>query len=405
MTGSLERFAVVGVVGAGTMGAGIAQLALEHGHEVVLHDVDPDARGRARARIADGLARRVAKRGLADEAAAEATGAMLDRLRDVPTLDELAAGADLVIEAVLEDLGLKQGVFRALGAAAGRDVPLASNTSALSIAAIGAGLVRPDRIIGLHFFNPAPVMPLVEVASTDRTDPDLAGALAALMTEWGKEPVRCRDVPGFIVNRVNRPFTLEALRLLVAGAGSIEAVDAAIVAAGFPMGPFAYMDFVGLDVNLAASRALFEAFGHARFRPSPIQEALVSAGQLGRKTNRGFYRYGDDGQVLGPASRFERPLPGARSARLDDAAIAERITLAIVNEAFHALGDGVADEPTIDRAMRLGAAHPEGPFERAARIGMVELAATLDALAREDEATFRPALVLLRAVRVAQLSL
>ncbi len=390
-----SRFEVIGVVGAGTMGAGIAQLALEAGHEVLIHDVDPDAVGRARARIADGLARRVAKRGLADDAAAEATGAMLERLHDAVSLGELSVGSDLVIEAALEDLDLKRVVFGALDEAALAHVPLASNTSALSIDAIARDVQHPERVLGLHFFNPAPLMPLVEVVSGPRTSHAAAASLAALMSAWGKQPVRCHDAPGFIVNRVNRPYPLEALRILAAGRADIATIDAAMRSEGFPLGPFEYMDFVGLDVNLAASRALFDAFGHARFRPAALQERLVAEGRLGRKSGRGFYLCGSDGAPAGPDHDLE---PGLSRTPLGPDGIAERITLGIVNEAFHALDDGVADEATIDLALKLGAAHPVGPFERARAIGFDELAATLDSLSTEEGDAFRPAIGLLHAV-------
>jgi 3-hydroxybutyryl-CoA dehydrogenase len=219
---------------------------------------------------------------------------------------------------------------------------------------------------------------------------------AGIVEGWGKTAIRVADSPGFIVNRVNRPFTLEPLRLLRAGSAGIEMIDGAIVAAGFPMGPFALMDLIGIDVNLAAARGLFEASGRPpRFRPSPIQEELVAAGRLGRKAGEGFYRY-EGGAMAGPAARF-----GARLGRglMDPGTIAERVILAIVNEAYRALGDGVATEADIDLALRLGANHPFGPFEWARRTGLQEIAVMLDALSDEDADTFRPSLPLLRAAR------
>jgi 3-hydroxybutyryl-CoA dehydrogenase len=225
---------------------------------------------------------------------------------------------------------------------------------------------------------------------------------AGIVEGWGKTAIRVADAPGFIVNRVNRPFTLEPLRLLRAGASSVEAIDGAMVAAGFPMGPFALMDLIGIDVNLAAARGLFEASGRPpRFRPSPIQEELVGAGHLGRKTGEGFYRY-VDAKPVGPAARFA-VTPGGRgpAAGIDASTIAERVILAIVNEAYRALGDGVAAEDDIDRAMQLGANHPFGPFEWTRRSGLHEVVVMLDALSDEDADTFRPALPLLRAARAA----
>ncbi len=363
----------MGVVGAGTMGAGIAQLALAAGHEVILHDVDESSLGRARVRIDDGLQRLVAKGRLAAAGAAAA----LARLRTAEDLGAVGEEADIVIEAALEELGLKRRIFRALDSAAAPSAILATNTSALSVSAIAEGASHhPERVVGLHFFNPAPVMALVEVVAAQRSDPAAVARAGAFARALGKTAVRCHDVPGFIVNRVNRPFTLEALRMVEADEASVTAIDQAIVGAGFPMGPFALMDLVGIDVNYAVARALWQAFdGAERFRPSPIQELLVAAEHLGRKTAEGFYRYASDGRPTGPAADFadssgelERGT-AARAPDLPADEIVERITLAIVNEAFRALGDGVATVPDIDLALRLGANHPMGPFERAEALG------------------------------------
>ncbi len=391
--GDPERLATVGIVGAGTMGAGIAQVALEHGHEVVVYDVDEAAIERGRARIADGLARRVAKRGLDDEAAAEATSQALLRLRGVDSLDGLAAGADVVIEAALESLELKRTIFAALSEGASGDAILATNTSALSVSAIAAAAARPERVLGLHFFNPAPVMPLVEVVSGPATFPAVANAAAALVGSWGKTAVRVQDSPGFIVNRVNRPFTLEALRMLGAGEASIESIDRAIEHAGFPMGPFALMDLVGIDINLATSVSVYDGFfGEPRFRPSPIQRRLVEARTLGRKTGSGFYRYDEAGVRLGVASEFR-----AVSGGLPDDQVVERIVLAIVNEAYHAIGEGLATPDDVDLALVLGARHPRGPFAWCELIGPQEVLSGLERLLRSEGERYRPAPALRRA--------
>ena len=386
------------VIGAGTMGAGIAQVALEAGHEVRLQDVSPEAMVRALERIRDGLFRRAARRGI-DEADRGAW--VVDHLARLQTLDgaedlEAAAGdAALVIEAALEDRALKRDLFTRLDRAAPPRTPLATNTSALRVHDLAMATRRPERVLGLHFFNPAPVMSLVEVVSHATTDPLLAGAAAATMAAWGKTPVACSDAPGFIVNRVNRPYTLEPLRLLRAGAGTVESIDAALRDAGFPMGPFELMDLVGLDINLATARNLFEAFDRPpRLRPSPIQESLVSAGHLGRKTGEGFYRYDAAGRPMAVSARFAGA-PG--SAALDAATIAERTVLAVVNEAYRAIGEKVATAADIELALRLGANHPFGPFEWAAQTGLAEVAVMLDALTPEDADTFRPAIALLRA--------
>jgi 3-hydroxybutyryl-CoA dehydrogenase len=364
---------VVGVVGVGTMGAGIAQLAIEAGHDVRIHDVDAAAIERGRARIRAGLERRAGRLDLDPDSAAAWVDVRLDRLHDAGSLVALAAGEPvLIVEAALEDIEAKRAIFAALDTLT-RNTILATNTSALSVAGVADATDRRGRVIGLHFFNPAPVMPLVEVVAGPATDPAVAARATELMTDWGKVPVRCTDTPGFIVNRVNRPFTLEALAILEEHGATVEVIDRAIRGAGFPMGPFELMDLVGLDVNLAAARGIFSAAEAAgdpaagRFRPSTTQERLVADGRLGRKTDRGFYAYDDAGRIAGPTPESARP--GDPDGRLTDARIVHRITLAIVNEAFRALGDGVASEDDIDLAMRLGASHPSGPFQRATELG------------------------------------
>jgi 3-hydroxybutyryl-CoA dehydrogenase len=385
------------------MGAGIAQVALEGGWDVVLTDPVAGAVDAARQRIREGLLRRSA-RAVPDPAQRDGfVAGYLDRLSTAPSPTVAARDAELVIEAALERLDLKRQIFAALDDAADPDVILATNTSALAVSDIADQALHPERIVGLHFFNPAPVLSLVEVVAGRRSADWAVQRAAGIVEGWGKTPIRVADVPGFIVNRVNRPFTLEPLRLLHAGMGSVESIDAAVTGAGFPMGPFALMDLIGIDVNLAAARGLFEASGRPpRFRPSPIQEELVAAGRLGRKSGEGFYRY-DAGRPTGPAGRFAGTvsLGPSAPAPLDAGSIVERVVLAIVNEAYRAVGDRVAAADDIDRAMRLGAGHPFGPFEWARRTGVQEVALMLDLLADEDADTFRPSLPLLRAARSA----
>jgi len=351
---------LVGVVGAGVMGAGIAQLALEAGHEVVLHDIDEAALAHGRDRIADGLARRAAK--LVEDPARidDWVDERIDRLRETDVLEQLGDEADVVIEAALENLELKRTIFRTLDATADPAATLATNTSALSIASIAAATAHPDRVIGLHFFNPAPVMRLVEVVPGPTTDPSVVERATALVESWGRTPVRSADTPGFIVNRVNRPFTIEALRILEEGAASVEAIDAAMRETGFPLGPFELMDLTGIDVTTAAATAIWERLGRPdRLRPSPLQADLVAAGTLGRKSGEGFYRYAD-GRRGGLAARFTTAGPA-----IPGPAIRDRILAAIHDEAERAVAEGVADPAAVDLALRLGAGHPAGPFERA----------------------------------------
>ena len=358
--------AVVGVVGAGTMGAGIAQVALEAGHEVVLYDVDEQALETGVERVRVGLGRRAAKLELDADSIDEWVDGRLANLRTAVTLDAVAAAADVAIEAAIEALDLKRTIFAALDREAPPDALLATNTSALSVAAIAVATSRPEHVLGLHFFNPAPLMALVEVVRGPQTDADSVQRAVALMERWGKSPVVAEDAPGFIVNRVNRPFTLEALAMLEAGEASIPEIDAAVRSAGYPMGPFELMDLTGVDVSLAAARGIHEGFEAGgdpladRFRPSVLQERQVEAERLGRKTGAGFYTYAAGVAVESAAATLDPKLR---------ARIVERIELAIVNEAYRAREEGVAGEDDIDRALRLGAGHPAGPFERWAERG------------------------------------
>ncbi|HET9755649.1 MAG TPA: 3-hydroxyacyl-CoA dehydrogenase NAD-binding domain-containing protein [Candidatus Limnocylindrales bacterium] len=345
----------VGIVGAGVMGAGIAQVALEAGWEVVIHDVDDIAVERATARVREGLARRAAKLDLdADSIDAWVDGRVAG-LRHAHILDGLATEATLIVEAALEDLELKRAIFRALDAEATPDVLLATNTSALSVTAIAEATSRPERVLGLHFFNPVPLMALVEVVPGARTATSTVERASAIAREWSKTPVLSADRPGFIVNRVNRPFTIEALRIVEEGLADVVSIDAAMRGAGYPMGPFELMDLSGLDVNLAAARGVWSGLGRPdRLRPSSIQERLVAAGRFGRKSGAGFYRYEE-----GRRGDVDPEFADAPARALAGDRIRERIEHAIAEEAVIAIGDGVAAREDVITALRLGAGHPE----------------------------------------------
>ncbi|HEY8393341.1 MAG TPA: 3-hydroxyacyl-CoA dehydrogenase NAD-binding domain-containing protein [Thermaerobacter sp.] len=305
--GSATAAGLLAVAGAGTMGTGIARVAARAGFRVLLYDVDAAQLERARQRIAEAFQREAARGRLHPEEAPEAAAR-------VATTTDLAAlaPADAVIEAVPEDLELKRRLFAELGRICRRDALLATNTSSLSVTAIARDVPRPERVIGLHFFNPVPAMRLVEVVRGALSGEEAVRRGIQLAERLGKTPVVCADTPAFIVNRVARPFYGEALRILGERVAAVDQVDRLLRAAGFPMGPFELIDLIGVDVNFAVTRSVYEAFfGEPRYRPHPIQWQLVAAGWLGRKTGRGFYIYDEEGR---PAGVAWRPVPAPAAA-------------------------------------------------------------------------------------------
>jgi 3-hydroxybutyryl-CoA dehydrogenase len=295
---ALAPGAIVGIAGAGTMGTGIAQIAALAGHPVRIYDSLPGAARAATEAIRTSL-QRLAQKSRID---ASQTDSACARLEAVDSFSELS-GCHLVIEAIIEDLDAKRTLFRQLEPHLPHQAILATNTSSISVTAIAVALARPERLAGMHFFNPAPVMPLVEIISGAATSPDIVGTLYATALRWGKTPVLARSSPGFIVNRVGRPFYGEALRLLEERAADCATIDAVLrEAGGFRMGPFELMDLIGNDVNYAVTRSVFDGFyGDPRFTPSRLQLELLQAGNLGRKSGRGFYFY-DAGKPLAEPS-------------------------------------------------------------------------------------------------------
>ncbi len=271
----------VGVAGAGVMGQGIAALAAQHGHSVLLFDPSPAALEGAQAKVSTLLQKAAEKAGFD---AAEA----IARVRCSERVTELRC--DLILEAAPESLSIKHELFKQLEAIAAPTAVLATNTSTIPVTRIAGVLHRPERCIGMHFFNPVGLMRLVEVIAGRRTHPGVTAAISALAQRWGKHTIVVADSPGFVVNRVARPYYLESLRLTEAGVADIPTIDALLEAHGFRMGPFRLMDLIGVDTNHAVSKSLYEAFFHApRFRPSRLQQQLVDAKLWGRKSGRGFY--------------------------------------------------------------------------------------------------------------------
>jgi 3-hydroxybutyryl-CoA dehydrogenase len=358
------------VVGAGTMGAGIAQLGCLAGFRVALHDPDPNALATGADRLEAALAKG-AGRGLwsAGDAAAA-----VGRLVTVTDLGQLAR-AQVVIEAAPEDLALKRELFARLAAVCDTDAILATNTSSLSVSAIARDLEAPERVLGMHFFNPPALMKLVEVVATERTDEMSLVRATSVARAMGREPVRAADSPGFIVNRCNRPYTLEALRMLGERFATHAEIDAAMRdGGGYRMGPFELMDLIGIDVNLEVARSFHRQRPEPRWEPHPIQEQMVEAGRLGRKSGAGFYEY-SAGRRVDPQID---PIA-------DPDAILERIVAQLVNEAGFAVEEGVARPDDVDTAMKLGLNHPRGPFEWQRELGAERVVEVLDGWARRLE--------------------
>ena len=377
----------VGVLGAGAMGSGIAQVAATAGHRVVLVDSYAPSLEKARGILARALARDVEKGRLSTEKARDVE----QRIRYEPgNGDDLSAFRDcgLVIEAIVEELDAKQRAFRAMEAVVSDSCVLATNTSSLSVGALGAACRHPERVIGLHFFNPAPVLPLVEVIAAIASDPAVADKAGALVATWGKTTVRAADTPGFIVNRVARPFYGESLRIHDEGIADIPTIDWAMKElGGFRMGPFELMDLIGNDVNYAVTRSVFEAFYYdPRYRPSLTQRRLVEAGRLGRKTGTGYYDYRDGASK--PAPRMDRAL---------GTSIVDRVLAMLINEAADAVQLRVASPRDIDLAMTKGVNYPKGLLQWADEIGVATVHERLVALQQEyGEDRYRPSPLLRR---------
>lgn len=371
----------IAIVGSGAMGSGIAQVAAASGHRVFVFDNNPEARQHAGRQLHD-IFRRLVEKGKIAEAEAANT---LDRIQFISSL-EAAEHAGLLIEAIVEDLAVKQRLFAEAEALLPEDCLLATNTSSLSVAAIASACRRPERVLGLHFFNPAPLMRLVEVIPAVQTDPAHIDRSRRLMIDWGKLPVQAKDTPGFIVNRVARPFYGEALRILEEGIADVATIDWAMTElGGFRMGPFTLMDYIGNDVNYKVTESVFTSFFYdPRYKPSFTQKRLAEAGFLGRKSGRGFYDYRPD--AVRPEPRRNTELGGQ---------IVWRILVMLINEAADALFLGIATRDDLDLAMTTGVNYPQGLLRWADEKGIANCVEGLDRLYdeyREDRYRCSPLL-------------
>ncbi len=382
----------VGVVGAGTMGAGIAQIAALGGYETRLHDPVPAALETGVERLHLALAKGATK-GLWSEKDADAASGRVGAAASLGDLGE----CDLVVEAAPEDLQLKRELFAALADACGPQAILASNTSSLPVTAIAAQVPNPERVVGMHFFNPPALMKLVEIVATAESSEAALGATTAVGRRMGRTPIRAKDSPGFVANRLARPFSLESLRMLAEGVADAPTIDRVVrLGGGFRMGPFELIDLIGLDVNLSVARSFYSQGGEPeRWRPSAIQERMVEEGRLGRKSGHGFYVYGD-GPYREPDPDIGADAPTldhAELARVDPAAptVLPRLLTQIANEAAFALEEEVGLPADMDTAMRLGFNWPRGPLELTAMIGTDRAARLLEELQRWHGDAYRPA--------------
>ena len=322
MSDSTLHQATVLVVGAGIMGAGIAQVAAQAGHSVLLHDLRDGAAIAAKTKLAATMDSLVAKGKLS----ADAAQAALARITPIVSVEE-ARSAGLVVEAIVEDLAAKRALFRQLETVVTPQCVLATNTSSISVTGIANGLAHPGRLVGMHFFNPVPLMKLVEVVSGLHTDTTVAESIFALSKAWGKVPVHTKSTPGFIVNRIARPYYAEALALLLEQAATPAVLDACLRGAGFRMGPCELMDLIGHDTNFAVTSSVFEAnFFDKRYQPSVVQREMVDGGLLGRKSGRGFFRYPDpDHAATLPVAVHEAPHTAREVTVHGDNAIADHL--------------------------------------------------------------------------------
>ena len=355
----------VGVVGAGAMGTGIAQLAATAGCEVVLYDVNQDMLQKAKNNLSTQLGKLLEK-GKIDASMLNAIFGRISFANELSTLSQ----SELIIEAIVENFDIKKELFLKLEAIVDAQCVLASNTSSLSITALAAALKKQDRFIGIHFFNPAAIMLLVEIIPALQTDRIWLDPIRKTIESWGKIVVLAKDSPGFIVNKVARPYYGEAIRMLEEGVADIATIDFAMTSGGFKMGPFALMDFIGHDINYAVTYSVWQSFFYDdRYKPSFTQKRLVDAAYLGKKSGRGFYDY-------------SAPLPAPMIDEEDVTTkyIFNRILCMLINEAADTVHQGICSEDDVSLAMRYGTNYPKGLLEWGQEIGYEEVIYTIDSL-------------------------
>lgn len=373
----------IGIIGSGAMGSGIAQVAATAGHKVLVFDTKPEVLEKAKNNLATTLGKLVEKQKLSEEK----SRSVLSNIHFVS--DKTAfKNCSLIIEAIIENLDIKKSVFTELETIVSPECVLASNTSSLSITSIASCCKLPQRVIGIHFFNPAPLMPLVEIIPGIATNETLAGLCKNLIASWGKVPVICKDAPGFIVNRIARPYYGEAMRIYEEGIADIATIDWAMkTIGGFKMGPFELTDMIGHDVNYTVTETVWKEFYFdPRFKPSISQKRLVEAGFYGKKTGQGFYNYAEG--VVQPKAT-EDPAKGNY--------IFNRIVCMLINEAYDALNLQVASAEDIDLAMTKGVNYPKGLLAWAKEIGLKNVLTTLQNLYEEyNEDRYRPNVLLKR---------
>lgn len=374
----------VSVIGAGTMGAGIAQIAATNGHKVCLYDSFDGAIETAETKLKKILNRLVEKERITQQN----NEAILGRINFTKDIKDVS-GSGLVIEAIIENLEIKQKVFTEIENLVDEECIIASNTSSLSIASIASALKKAERVVGIHFFNPAPLMPLVEIIPAVQTSESTLTKAKAIINSWKKVTVIAKDTPGFIVNRVARPFYGEALRIYEEGVADFATIDWAMrEIGGFRMGPFQLMDYIGNDINYTVTETVFTAFYFdSRYKPSFTQKRMIEAGYLGRKSGRGYYNYSTD-------------TPNANEDRELGKKILWRILAMLINEAADALFLNIATKKDIDLAMTKGVNYPKGLLAWADEIGIENVLQQLESLQAEyGEDRYRPSPLLKRMVR------